>query len=398
MQPINQQQNRQGLIARLLGGEDPQQQGQAPVIRQRDPSANRNRRFAEALIQQGSSTAPVQSSGEAIARALTGVVGGYVGHKADEATQANTKLMAEILQNGGGTQELIDAGFGDTANSMLQAQATARAKNQAKLDYNKANIANKVAEFEALTPLEAQRAGAKAEATFPYKRATAAAGAAKTNINIPIDTAGSFTDKLGAGLGSGAAEQYNQLQTQIIDDTRLLPKLEAAMKIASDPSTYQGFGAEGLLAGRRVLKALGRNVDGIPDSEILQSLSQENVNAILNLAKGPQTEGDALRALKVVFGLNKDPETNQRLIQNQVNEITQRRQLYDNYTQSIQKSITANDPSALLGIAPNAINNTPAPVSALNAPVQVSSEQEALSQPVGTRFVLPDGRTGTVQP
>ena len=81
-----------------IRGDDPVQtfQLQSALMRQRQPGANAQ--FARALMQQGSSTAPVNSWVEGLARALQGAVGGYMaGQDEREGKESERQMLADMV-------------------------------------------------------------------------------------------------------------------------------------------------------------------------------------------------------------------------------------------------------------------------------------------------------------
>jgi hypothetical protein len=107
-----------GSMNKALGGD--------PI--QRDYAQDPRRLMAQQLMQQGSSTAPVQSPLEGLTRALSGVAGGYFGGQAQrdmqEREQAKGDAMAQALA--GGVQQVLPSNenvtFGSEQSNMLNDQ------------------------------------------------------------------------------------------------------------------------------------------------------------------------------------------------------------------------------------------------------------------------------------
>ena len=81
-----------------IRGDDPLQtfQLQSALMRQRQP--NSREQWARALMQQGSSTAPVGSWVEGLARALQGAVGGYVaGQERRSGEESERQMLADMV-------------------------------------------------------------------------------------------------------------------------------------------------------------------------------------------------------------------------------------------------------------------------------------------------------------
>lgn len=173
---------------------------QAPMlIQQQNPKDSRLRAITDNMIAQGSSTAPVQSVGEAIARALTGVVGGYASKQQDERIAArdadSNKAISDALMQGrdGGLDASIAAlqGNPDTAafaNNLAIQQLLAGEKNQQALALaqQKGDIdyQNAIRKEMGLGPIQAQNAAAKAEALLPIQTRAAAE---KARVTLPFD-------------------------------------------------------------------------------------------------------------------------------------------------------------------------------------------------------------------
>jgi hypothetical protein len=82
---------------------------------QRDYAQDPRRIMAQQLMQQGTSTAPVQSNLEGITRALTAGVGGYYGGEARREMEEREKLAGEQMQEilaGGQAQPWVDPDTG----------------------------------------------------------------------------------------------------------------------------------------------------------------------------------------------------------------------------------------------------------------------------------------------
>lgn len=77
-----------------------------PMLYQRSPDAERNRLLAQALIQQGGDTSPIQSPWQALARVVQGGLGGWMKSQADEAEKTKQagyqQALAKALAAGQG--------------------------------------------------------------------------------------------------------------------------------------------------------------------------------------------------------------------------------------------------------------------------------------------------------
>ena len=99
-----------GSMNKALGGD--------PI--QRDYAQDPRRLMAQQLMQQGSSTAPVQSPLEGLTRALSGVAGGYFGGQAQrdmqEREQARNEDINQVIA-GGNAKQWVNP---DTGNTTIQ--------------------------------------------------------------------------------------------------------------------------------------------------------------------------------------------------------------------------------------------------------------------------------------
>jgi hypothetical protein len=418
-------------------------------------SYNKSRAALMQNIQSQQTPYPIQGYGDGLANMFSKIGQAYFGAKdieqqqSDDADAANTRSMAmkgytdafnkpnETSSDGGKTWQpvpleqqqqradsILQENAPDVYNKMeyadiarSQALSDAAQENKIKLDFERekfaqrtplmvdrsnAMIPSKVNEAYALNAPKALGAGMMAAATEPYKTRTAAAGA--NNINMVTNTADSFSNNFGKALGSEQAKQYVALEQQVIKNKQEIPLLEAALEFSKNPNVYQGTMGEAAKDVKRTLNSLGiTEFNDLPDTELFGKQSQRVANAILMENKGVQTEGDAKRALGIVFSLNSQPETNQRLIQQRINEIDYTKNLYDQASQSYRQGINANDPTQIIGLGQNAINNTP-PVKnnlsqpqtddiSLSIPRTVETVEDVANLPEGATFITPTGET-----
>ena len=90
-----------GSMNKALGGD--------PI--QRDYAQDPRRLMAQQLMQQGSSTAPVQSPLEGLTRALSGVAGGYFGGQAQRDMQEREQALSSDISTAmeGATPRVVPA-------------------------------------------------------------------------------------------------------------------------------------------------------------------------------------------------------------------------------------------------------------------------------------------------
>ncbi len=153
--------------------------------RQYDP-ADRSRKYAQALMEQGSSTAPVQSPLEGVARALTGGLGGFFAGQADRAEK-------EKNQN-------TTSGLLDFANAKTDDE---RAAAQAKLKDADPSIVAALASQLIDRNMESQRAAAAGQG-FGNAYGGGAPAAGGGPLSVPIDPSAASAPLPDANLPAGS--------------------------------------------------------------------------------------------------------------------------------------------------------------------------------------------------
>lgn len=150
----------------------------------------RNYQLAQALIQQGSDTSPVQHPLQGLARVLQGAIGGYKSQKLEKQDQSEqaeaARIMAQALQEYKGAPAGLDPSTGITWNSprppdesgalamMLSNPSTAPYGLQLQLGdiESQRNLQNKIAEAKALQPLELELARSRAQISAQHQSPT----------------------------------------------------------------------------------------------------------------------------------------------------------------------------------------------------------------------------------
>lgn len=135
------------------------------------------------------------------------------------------------------------------------------------------------------------------------------------NINVntapPAPTGAFFTS---------AVENANETLSSFRDAATGAQSRLPAIRTLKSIDIESGFGANARLGLARATNAIFGDGAGdvfmgdVPAAEAFQALSQKMVNEELNLAKGPQTEGDAIRARQTVASLDKAPAANRFLL------------------------------------------------------------------------------------
>lgn len=279
------------------------------------------------------------------------------------------KIYEQQLKNTGDVNVYRQKGEIDNVNKPYQAGAVEQAKTPALL--NRAI---------GMIPVGAAQAGANAAATSPYaignaiaisngtlgnKIAAARAGAPMTNVQISNSTAGNFAENAGKVLGGKNAENFAAMQKQAAADQVQLPKLQSQLALINSGAN-QGFGADFILKTRKMLRAANLdNGKNLSDAEVLNSLTNDSVVAQLRQNPGVQTESDYLNQLKSAASLNKERSTNQKLVQQQINEINQRNEAYKQYGNLLSQAVKQNDPSVMFNAPAVALQNTQPPANSL---------------------------------
>lgn len=227
-------------IARQLNQQQPVIIDQNKAAPQKSAPSKLYGSLAQNALAQGSSTAPVQSVGEGIARALQGITGGYLQSQYEDKQKsydaAKSKALIDALSSGKSgndlVKELSNQGFASDAAAYAQKNLDEQAKSaaQLQLEEGKYKLGNqylpqraaltiqaetpaKVAQAQALNPVEAQGAAMKAQATIPYDLAKASAGRSVNNVTVNAgkDIASQVGDVVKASYQKAQAAQTKNI-------------------------------------------------------------------------------------------------------------------------------------------------------------------------------------------
>lgn len=348
-------------------------QGRSQALYGPRAGVDRQRQLAEALIAQGSSTAPVNSPLEGLARALTGVVGGYSAKRADEKSaeldeQRTTSLKRALAAYGGysdvpsianadqiantsgggagggygalvseliGNPETADAGF-QLGVSDIQSRRNAESQ-RSLLDYKNeiesqkpvvvapgSSLVNRTT-GEEITSVEDRPPTGFIRGEDGTLQADSGWLAAQTQLrqaskpvtNIKLPTQENEEAK---AVGKWYGEQFTGIQeaaTQARGQNARLDRLGQLLDQA-----YTGTGAEGALALKRAGEVLGVDVGDAGAAEAAKALSSEMALQLRNPAGGagmPGAMSDKDREFlqSMVPGLTQTPEGRKMMIETQ---------------------------------------------------------------------------------
>lgn len=305
--------------------------------------------MAMQLMKEGSSTAPVQSPLEGLARALTAGLGGYQAGKVRDEYQGQAADYASALQNaysGASSYSDVAGKLSASNNPYLQEQAAAlfgkdmesRQKRSDEmfgkgLNYDPstgqvAPIAGyggalggvKADEMRATNPVEAEGAALKAAATYPFDIRKAAASASRTNVmNVQEKE---FDKKVGGEFG----QQYADLMKAGMAAPGKVAKLDRLNQLLDGVSTgtFKGTTTELKAAAKGAgidLESMGIK-DDVGPVQAAQALSQAMALELRNPAGGagmPGAMSDSDRKFleKMTPGIETTPQGRALMVETQ---------------------------------------------------------------------------------
>lgn len=318
-----------------------------PSIRQdylTDPRAL----MAQQMIQAGSSTAPVQSPLEGLARMLQGGIGGYqAGQVRDEYRKQGDDYRTGMAQALNGSTSYADAAakLQATGNPYLQEMASqlsmkdmeSRAKRADELlgkglmtgpngsvvpvpGYGAAAGGIKADELRATNPLEAEGAGLKAAATYPFDIRKAAASAARTNVvNVQEKE---FDKKVGGEFG----QQYADIHKAALAAPGKIAKIDQLNSLLDGINTgkFKGTTTDIKAAAKSAGVDLGAMgiADDVDRVQAAQALSNAMALELRNPAggagmPGAMSDSDRNYLTTMVPGIERTPEGRKMIAETQ---------------------------------------------------------------------------------
>ena len=133
--------------------------------------------------------------------------------------------------------------------------------------------------------------------------------AGATNIHNNIDT-GKQQDVIQTQFG----EQYVNLLKDAESAYTQTPMLDAAEATLSDPNLYTGLGGENVLKIKQVASALGMDMSGVPEAEMLNSLNNQMAVKLREAGSGPMSDKEQAMYKASVPGLGRTAEGNKMMI------------------------------------------------------------------------------------
>jgi hypothetical protein len=139
------------------------------------------------------------------------------------------------------------------------------------------------------------------------KKEVAGAGAARQEVNLAQRPEAKGREEFATGIAQGA--------TQIRQDARAARQQNAQLKTIKTIPFDSGPGSNFKVIGARVLEGMGIAPDNVQNflssAEQFKFVTQQNLLNALAKQKGPQTEGDAQRALETLPQIANTDEANQ---------------------------------------------------------------------------------------
>jgi hypothetical protein len=177
------------------------------------------------------------------------------------------------------------------------------------------------------------------------RKETTFAPAANTYVNLPkveqsarINANEDFTKNV-----------YRPTLDAAAKNTTVLSRLDALEKLPINEQT--GWGAQAKSAAYNVLLGLGYKSDEAKElssnAQTFKAIQARQVNDELNMAKGPQTEGDSIRAAQTVASLGNTPQANQFINSLQRAIIKRKNAEAAFYRKNYNTALQANDLSQL---------------------------------------------------
>lgn len=168
---------------------------------------------------------------------------------------------------------------------------------------------------------------------------------AQTNVNMPkveqsarIEANKDFQEKV-----------YRPTMDSARQNTVVLSRLDALEKLPINEQT--GWGTQAKSAAYNVLLGMGYKSDEAKamagDAQTFKAIQARQVNDELNAAKGPQTEGDSIRAAQTVASLGNTPDANKFINSLQRAIIKRKNAEADFYRKNYGKALADGDLSVL---------------------------------------------------
>lgn len=236
---------------------------------------------SNSLIQLGAGIAGGSNWGDSVSKGLTGLAAGKT---ADQRRQ----LFAQAMQPQAGAQgQPATPGAGPDLSRLSQ---TLLASGDIEGAKSVADIAgkNQTDELKEYATYVSQTLGAgqKPMPFFNFKTALKQAGATRVSQNVNSGEK-AYDVEMGKNLANANVDLIKGASTARTNIANL-DRLEQAL---SDPSVYQGLGAEKILQLKRLAQSAGVNVEGVADAEVAQSITNQLALNARNPAGGAGMPG-----------------------------------------------------------------------------------------------------------
>jgi len=175
-------------------------------------------------------------------------------------------------------------------------------------------------------------------------------------------------DKYADARAKANSDLYDKIGQDSADAAQGMSNVGHMRQALSDPNVYQGNGGEAWAAAKGYMKALGMNVAGVENSQVVNSLHNQLTLAARKVDGMPGSLSDSDRNFlsAIAPGLNNNPETNAKLLgymeqmyqrkqkigQMRDDYVKEHGQLDDGFTQEVNKYVSSNN---LFGKAPTSL-------------------------------------------
>lgn len=142
-----------------------------------------------------------------------------------------------------------------------------------------------------------------------FDRARRSASAARTNINMPMETA---YDK---EMGKQLAGEFIKSQEAAGKAAQAQGDLRVMQQAAENPAVYTGTGGEAIQGLKKAAQTLfGVDVQGVPDAEIIQRTTAKIALGLKDNLPGPMSDSDRRFLMELPPGLTTSPEGIRRVV------------------------------------------------------------------------------------
>lgn len=276
--------------------------------------------LAAQLMREGGSTAPVRTGYEGLGRMGQALSGAFLARDAQAKDQAQAKSLAEMLQGGIGGANIDPAMAGIIQavagqDPMAAAQMAGSVINQRAA--GQAAAARDDLDFQRQIYLKAME-GPKDEferliaGMSPEQQAAARqARLDKLTTNSPVATV-TVENKLDMKRGEASIAVDQKEMEGALEAARsagsMVPQLEQMYSLVK--STPTGFGQASILPIKQLGAALGLDVEGLPQQELLRGLTKELLPRMRAPGSGATSDMEMRTFEQALGGLGNTQEAN----------------------------------------------------------------------------------------